>query len=288
MSKIKTIDIAVLLSTILHFSLLFLFSQLKEKEFIYEDLREITFIDQSYRPEVAKVIKPTKSVAGNLEENKEVKKITEGETEISPIDLTKKIEISQGKINLNYFQAEKEEGIDVIKISTNARATKTVEEILKEEPIKLISREKSSGMSFGVYGEEKEPINLEAKSLKRDKKIEWQEKSSEELKITTQEKKEAEIAIAGPISERKILKKFLPKYPNWAIEKGISGFVILKIWVTPEGKVEENIEIIGTSGYPQLDKIVMEAIREWVFAPLEENVKKERQWGIIKFRFELS
>ncbi len=64
--------------------------------------------------------------------------------------------------------------------------------------------------------------------------------------------------------------------------------VILKIWVTPEGKVEDNIEIVETSGYPQLDKIVMEAIREWLFAPLEENAKKETQWGIIKFRFELS
>ncbi|MEO0086741.1 MAG: energy transducer TonB [candidate division WOR-3 bacterium] len=288
MNKIKTIDIAILFSVIIHFFLLFLFSQLKEKEIIYEDLREITFIDQSYRPEVAKIIKPTKSTQDNFERNQKVKKFEGEETEIPPVDLTKKIEISQGRIDLNYFSFGKEEGMDVIKINTDRKVTKTIEEILKEEPIKLVSREKSSGVSFGVYQEEKEPINLETKTLKKEKKIEWQEKPSEELRIPTKEKKATEIAIAGPISERKILKKFLPKYPSWAIEKGIGGYVILKIWVTPDGKVEDNIEIIETSGYPQLDKIVMEAIKDWIFAPLEENTKKEKQWGIIKFRFELS
>lgn len=288
MNKVKTIDIAILFSVVIHFFLFFLFGQLKEKEITYEDLREITFVDQSYRPEVAKIIKPTKSAQSNFEKNKEIKKIEEEETEISPVDLTKRMEITQGKINLNYFSLGKEEGIDVIKISPNKGTTKTIEEILKEEPIKLVSREKSRGVAFGVYQEEKEPINLETKNLKKDKKIEWQEKSSEELKTPTQAKKQTEIAIAGPISERKILKKFLPKYPSWAIEKGISGYVILKIWVTPDGKVEDNIEIVETSGYPQLDKIVMEAIREWLFAPLDENTKKEIQWGIIKFRFELS
>ncbi len=166
MNKIKTIDIALLLSVVTHFLLLFLFSQLKEKETIYEDLREITFVDQSYRPEVAKIIKPTKKIQENLADNKEIKK-SEEETEISPIDLTKGIEMSRGKINLNYFSLGKEEGMDVIKISPDKGTTKTIEEILKEEPIKLVSREKISGINLGIYQEEKEPINLETRNLKK-------------------------------------------------------------------------------------------------------------------------
>ncbi|MCS7250476.1 MAG: energy transducer TonB [candidate division WOR-3 bacterium] len=288
MNKIKTIDIAILLSVLFHFSLLFLFNQIKEKEFTYEDLREITFIDQSYRPEVAKVIKPTKKGEENVKNIKENNIEKREAEELATVDLTKKIAISQGKINLNYFQIEKEEGFDVIKINTDKKPTKTIEEILKEEPIKLTMREKSSEIGFGVYKEREEPISLETKILKKEKKIEWQEKSNQELKIPISQEKQTEINIAGPISERKILKKSLPKYPSWAIEKRISGFVILKIWVTPEGKVEENIEIIESSGYPQLDKIVLETIKEWVFAPLEKETKKEIQWGIIKFRFELS
>jgi protein TonB len=287
MIRIKTINITFFLSLIFHLFLFIIINQIKEKPLAFEDLREITFIDQSYRPEVAKIIT---SASGRGLGKKE--KIDEalGE-EIAPLDLTKNIEKSQGKIDLRYFSLEKAEELTAIKININNNSpTKTVEEILQEQPIKLTTGEKREGIGFGVYSEikEAEPINLEAKILKKEKPIEFKE-SKEEMKISLNEKqgKNIKIAVTGPISQRKILKKVLPQYPHWAIEKGICGYLVLKIWVSPEGKVEDNVEVIETSGYPELDNLAIKVIKEWTFEPLAENEKKEIQWGIIKFRFEL-
>jgi TonB family protein len=287
MIRIKTINITFFLSLIFHLFLFIIINQIKEKPLAFEDLREITFIDQSYRPEVAKIIT---SASGRGLGKKE--KIDEalGE-EIAPLDLTKNIEKSQGKIDLRYFSLEKAEELTAIKININNNSpTKTVEEILQEQPIKLTTGEKREGIGFGVYSEikEAEPINLEAKILKKEKPIEFKE-SKEEMKISLNENqgKNIKIAVTGPISQRKILKKVLPQYPHWAIEKGICGYLVLKIWVSPEGKVEDNVEVIETSGYPELDNLAIKVIKEWTFEPLAENEKKEIQWGIIKFRFEL-
>jgi protein TonB len=287
MIRIKTINITFFLSLIFHLFLFIIINQIKEKPLAFEDLREITFIDQSYRPEVAKIIT---SASGRGLGKKE--KIDEalGE-EIAPLDLTKNIEKSQGKIDLRYFSLEKDEELTAIKININNNSpTKTVEEILQEQPIKLTTGEKREGIGFGVYSEikEAEPINLEAKILKKEKPIEFKE-SKEEMKISLNENqgKNIKIAVTGPISQRKILKKVLPQYPHWAIEKGICGYLVLKIWVSPEGKVEDNVEVIETSGYPELDNLAIKVIKEWTFEPLAENEKKEIQWGIIKFRFEL-
>jgi protein TonB len=287
MIRIKTINITFFLSLIFHLFLFIIINQIKEKPLAFEDLREITFIDQSYRPEVAKIIT---SASGRGLGKKE--KIDEalGE-EIAPLDLTKNIEKSQGKIDLRYFSLEKAEELTAIKININNNSpTKTVEEILQEQPIKLTTGEKREGIGFGVYSEikEAEPINLEAKILKKEKPIEFKE-SKEEMKISLNENqgKNIKIAVTGPISQRKILKKVLPQYPHWAIEKGICGYLVLKIWVSPEGKVEDNVEVIETSGYPELDNLAIKVIKEWTFEPLAENEKKEIEWGIIKFRFEL-
>ena len=293
MMRIKTINIALLISLTFHLCLFIVINQIKEKKSLFEDLHEITFIDQSYRPEVAKIINLSKGdfrKKGEGENKKE--KIAEASAEeIVPLDLTKNMEKSQGKIDLNYFSLEKGADMEAIKINLNTRTTpKTIEEILQEEPIKLTTGGKKEGIVFGVYQEikEAEPINLEAKILKKEKPIKFKE-SKEEMEISLNETKEKniKIALAGPISQRKILKKVLPKYPNWAIEKGICGSLVLKIWVLPEGKVEDNVEIIETSGYPELDNLVIKVIKEWEFEPLAENVKKEMQWGIIRFRFEL-
>lgn len=287
MIRIKTINITFFLSLIFHLFLFIIINQIKEKPLAFEDLREITFIDQSYRPEVAKIITPASGRGLGKKE-----KIDEalGE-EIAPLDLTKNIEKSQGKIDLRYFSLEKAEELTAIKININNNSpTKTVEEILQEQPIKLTTGEKREGIGFGVYSEikEAEPINLEAKILKKEKPIEFKE-SKEEMKTSLNENqgKNIKIAVTGPISQRKILKKVLPQYPHWAIEKGICGYLVLKIWVSPEGKVEDNVEVIETSGYPELDNLAIKVIKEWTFEPLAENEKKEIQWGIIKFRFEL-
>jgi len=90
--------------------------------------------------------------------------------------------------------------------------------------------------------------------------------------------------ISGPVSARKILRKVYPEYPQQAKFGGISGEVSIKFWVSSEGIIEK-AEIEKTSGSDILDKAALDAIKRWLFAPLEGE--KITQWGILNIRFEL-
>jgi TonB family protein len=93
--------------------------------------------------------------------------------------------------------------------------------------------------------------------------------------------------IAGPLNNRAILHKVIPQYPTWAEEQGIIGSVRIWFTVAPDGSVRSNMRVTKTTGYPDLDKLATDALRQWRFAPF--NVADEStQWGIITFTFSLS
>ena len=94
--------------------------------------------------------------------------------------------------------------------------------------------------------------------------------------------------VAGPISQREITKKLVPHYPKWALERRVSGTVVVRIWVQPNGQVKGAPTVESSSGYPDLDQVVVDALRGWEFAPLGSGVKSEDQWGVITFKFMLA
>ncbi len=94
--------------------------------------------------------------------------------------------------------------------------------------------------------------------------------------------------IAGPLTNRPILKKVIPQYPDWAESQGIVGSVRLYFTVTPEGKVRPNITVTKTTGYPQLDQLAVDALKQWQFKPLDAGEEGRGEWGIITFNFSLS
>lgn len=94
--------------------------------------------------------------------------------------------------------------------------------------------------------------------------------------------------IAGPLTNRAINKKVIPQYPAWAEEQGLIGSVRLYFTVTPDGKVRPNITVTKTTGYPQLDQLGIDALKEWQFAPLSAADEGRGEWGIITFNFSLS
>lgn len=110
------------------------------------------------------------------------------------------------------------------------------------------------------------------------------EKKTEAAAVLPAPPKKQAVEIAGPISGRKILKSFLPVYPEWAKRRGVEADVSLRFFVSPDGTVRDKITIEVTSGHLELDKLSMEAIRRWVFAPLEGAGD---QWGVVTFRFRL-
>ncbi|MCJ7646581.1 energy transducer TonB [bacterium] len=94
--------------------------------------------------------------------------------------------------------------------------------------------------------------------------------------------------IRGPLSRRTVLYKDIPSYPEWAEKEGIEAGVSIHFVVLSTGEVKDNIYVVRTSGYPVLDKLVMEALRNWEFASLQGDLYGKEEWGVLTFYFSLN
>lgn len=90
--------------------------------------------------------------------------------------------------------------------------------------------------------------------------------------------------ITGPLANRPVLFKQIPEYPSWAEAKGIQAAVTLQFTVSPEGDVRNNIMVARTSGFPSLDQLAVEALKQWRFQPLPEDQVRD-EVGAITFTF---
>jgi len=302
----RRIDYAILFSIILHIILFFLFSRAGRAVQNYSDIKQVTFIDQTYRPEVAKIL-PRAPVPAGSETGVEKGIVPETPTlvgsqggvseEVNDIDLSPKLDRSQAVIDVNRYEVDRSGGeLDVIRIGNPANGNqKSTEEILLEKPVELSKGlARGSGVpglagypGVGVYQEPEPQIKIEHKSLDKPRKQIVPEKTKIEVEeaISAEPVRGTNISIAGPISQRQILSKVLPQYPEWALSRGISGVVMIRVWVMPDGTVKETMTIEQSSGYPELDLLVVNALRRWKFAPLDKSVVQEVQWGVITFRF---
>ncbi|MEO0211779.1 MAG: energy transducer TonB [candidate division WOR-3 bacterium] len=95
--------------------------------------------------------------------------------------------------------------------------------------------------------------------------------------------KAAPMELTGEVANRKILNKVKPTYPEKARKEGWEGVVVLKFWVTPDGAVK-NIQLVRSSGYPELDNSAKSALSQWRFAAKDVTVD---EWGQLTVRFTL-
>ena len=95
--------------------------------------------------------------------------------------------------------------------------------------------------------------------------------------------KSSPMQLTGEVANRKVLNRVAPSYPTKARREGWEGTVVLKFWVTPGGSVK-NIQVIRSSGYPELDRAAKSALSQWKFAP-KDGVGDE--WGQLLVRFQL-
>ncbi len=93
--------------------------------------------------------------------------------------------------------------------------------------------------------------------------------------------------VAGPVGDRKILRRKLPEYPSWAEEKGITAMVRIYFTVKPDGTIRSNIRLERSSGYTELDKLAKEALMNWRFSSTSAS-SGEEAWGVITFKFTLA
>lgn len=94
--------------------------------------------------------------------------------------------------------------------------------------------------------------------------------------------------MGGPVGDRKILKRKMPQYPSWAEEKGITAMVKIYFTVRPDGMLRQNMRILSSSGYTELDQIAKDALMSWRFSPTSASSSEQEAWGVITFRFTLN
>ena len=64
--------------------------------------------------------------------------------------------------------------------------------------------------------------------------------------------------------------------------RGIDVFVQVKFQVQRDGRVRPGAVIKRTSGFPEVDRRALEALRRWRFAPTSGSGEP---WGVATFRF---
>ncbi|MBL0058054.1 MAG: TonB family protein [Elusimicrobia bacterium] len=91
--------------------------------------------------------------------------------------------------------------------------------------------------------------------------------------------------IYGELKDRVVKYQELPEVPDAFKKKGEQNVVQFRFWVTRDGRVKENIELLKGSGSAGLDEIARTALLHWVFSSLPPEKGNLVQSGTIEFKF---
>ncbi|MBI3548652.1 MAG: TonB family protein [Elusimicrobia bacterium] len=94
-------------------------------------------------------------------------------------------------------------------------------------------------------------------------------------------------SISGPAGSRRVLKRVIPPCPDWVSQRGLDLKVQLRFRVLDDGSVKDGILVQRTSGFPDLDKLAIDALRKWRFDPYhpKPGEKVPEIWGVVKLHF---
>lgn len=281
------------------------------------EIREISFIDLTVEPETEVIKKPvikkknlfqrqfskksddSQILKDRVEEPINDKSITPGRR----LDMKRK----QAPINLARnapVMLSKSKTSDILKISP-AKGTQTNKKIVPAPtPINIVSAPtpinldrknnlKLSGTTrkhnLPTTKTRKPQISLAKKKLniepeKSEKQPQPFQQPSKNLQLTLAGLKKSRTFITGQLASRKILHKSTPKFPFWAKKQGVGATISMNFTVMEDGRVKENILVVRTSGSKEWDDAVIQALKEWRFAPLSTKGRRD-QTGVITFQF---
>jgi periplasmic protein TonB len=77
-----------------------------------------------------------------------------------------------------------------------------------------------------------------------------------------------------------------PHYPGIAKSRHWEGLVMLRVYVTPDGRCG-NLNIYRSSGHDVLDESAMEAVRNWRFVPGKRGDTPIASWATVPIEFRL-
>lgn len=291
--------IAFALSTVLHVGFVTLFGRSQPVARGGEELQQVSLLDVTYRPEVAKVLpRVAPGGGGDAQVATPIATYATGVVaeDVPAIDMTAALDRgpSQARIELDRYELDRSgSGMDVIYLGGSGSSQST-DQILAQAPIQLTRGGpggRGNGLLQGVPGvpQPQAQLTIEHKALAKPTAPALPQLPTQSAPtIQTAPSTGTSFQIAGPISQREIVRKVKPRYPKWAQQQHISGTVTVRIWVMPNGKVKGSPQTTCSSGYPDLDQVVIESLKDWEFAPLGPGVKSEDQWGDVTFVFQLS
>ena len=214
--------------------------------------------------------------------------------EIAPldakIDLDKIKELSrmQASIDLDAFEALDVSGdVEIIRIGTGG---KSLNDLLDEPTIALPRTKDDLDAKIGLFsspgsgdrgGIELEKVDIA--ELKREKETDFRtERTVKTITDTPRKRKAPEtmVEIAGALAERNLLTNPNPVYPRWALKRGLSSTVTVKLTVGQDGRPKPRMLILRTTGHRKWDEAVMKTLAKWRW-----EASPATHTGRITFRF---
>lgn len=83
-----------------------------------------------------------------------------------------------------------------------------------------------------------------------------------------------------------LIKSVTPIYPEDALKQKIEGKVVLKIFVSDKGTIEQ-VDVIQSAGNTSLDQVAINTVKQWKFLPALKDGKECSTILIIPFVFKL-
>ena len=90
-----------------------------------------------------------------------------------------------------------------------------------------------------------------------------------------------QLGIKGPLAARKIIER--PSLPQ--IKVRVETEIELAFWVLPSGIVDRAIPSV--KGDTELERLAIQYLKQWRFAPLPKDQPPEEEWGVIPIKFRL-
>jgi TonB family protein len=90
-----------------------------------------------------------------------------------------------------------------------------------------------------------------------------------------------QLGIKGPLAARKIIER--PSLPQ--IKVRVETEIELTFWVLPSGIVDRAIPSV--KGDAELERLAIQYLKQWRFAPLPKDQPPVEEWGMIPIKFRL-
>lgn len=188
-----------------------------------------------------------------------------------------------------------DEDVDDIDLALDDVAMEAHQEAVIEEPDRMDGREQASGPNPVTHPKpDLEPIDAGEPHVENAPQPEpvSDETGEDASGEPTPDRMESGLASTGSEDRARIdpapvaIGRIVPAYPRRARRRGHEGAVVVEIGVGGDGKVDD-VAVVRSSGYDELDESAVAAVRTASFAPATEGGKGVRGRLRLTFEFKL-